>query len=156
MKTKTHTLEDIKKIISKLDKEYGNDFSNLPIRVNKRMTSTIAYASIRVKSKNHKVIEIIPINFTFSYHFLNAFLTKEQFEDIVIHEYLHLHTNKKYNDDCNHDYRYKAECKRIGKEYLSKTTCDMEVTTAFIDAIERYRNNKIAENNNYEVIITNL
>ena len=142
MTTKTHTMEDVKKIISKLDKEYNNDFSSLPIKVSKRMTSTIGYASMKAKSKNHKVVEITPIGFTFSYYFLNSLLTKEQFEDIVIHEYLHLHANKKYNDNCNHDYRYKAECERIGKGYISKTTCDTETTMAFEDAIERYRNNK--------------
>ena len=65
---KQHTLEDVKKIIEELDKKTNMQFSKIEIKVSKRMTSTIAYASMRMFKENGTVEKIKPINFTFSYY----------------------------------------------------------------------------------------
>ena len=86
---RAHTLEEVKNVMRKLDKVTGKKYSRLPMLVDKRMTKCLAYALTEFGSKNGEIVRVTPINFKFSYHFLNAYLTDKQFETILLHEYLH-------------------------------------------------------------------
>ena len=137
---KQHTLEDVKKIIEELDKKTNMQFSKIEIKVSKRMTSTIAYASMRMFKENGAVEKIKPINFTFSYYILQAMLTKEQFEAIVIHEYAHLLTNIKNKKDCCHNELFVDECLSLGlKKNQATPYCEIETYLAFNDSIKKYK-----------------
>ena len=137
---KQHTLEDVKKIIKELDKKTNMQFSKIEIKVSKRMTSTIAYASMHISRKKGVIEKIEPVNFTFSYYILQAMLTKEQFEAIVIHEYAHLLTNIKNKKDCCHNKLFVDECLSLGlKETQATPYCEIETYFAFSDSIKKYK-----------------
>ena len=128
---RAHTLEEVKNVIRKLDKVTGKKYSRLPMLVDKRMTKCLAYALTEFGSKNGKILRVKAVSFKFSYHFLNADLTDEQFESIILHEYLHQYTNELYLDDCKHDYRFKRTCREFGHPELGYAVCDREIGRAF-------------------------
>ena len=137
---KQHTLEDVKKIIEGLDKKTNMQFSKVEIKVSKRMTSTIAYASMSISRRKGVIEKIEPVNFTFSYYILQAMLTKEQFEAIVIHEYVHLLTNIKNKKDCCHNELFVNECLSLGlKKNQATPYCEIETYFAFSDSIKKYK-----------------
>lgn len=134
-----HTMEDIKRIISDMDKKTGKCYAKLPIRIDKRMTKTLGSAFTGVLAHNGKVVEVKADSFAFSYFFLKANLTDKDFSDIVIHEYSHLYTNEKYADFCNHDYRYKNTCKELGVPHMGGYCCNKEVGEEFEETIHLYK-----------------
>ena len=139
---RAHTLEEVKNVIRKLDKVTGKKYSRLPMLVDKRMTRSLAYAVTRFDSKNGKILIAKAVSFKFSYHFLNADLTDEQFEGTILHEYLHLYTNELYLDNCQHDYRFKRTCREFGHPELGSAVCDREIGRAFDFAILCYKAKK--------------
>ena len=114
-------LEDVKNIISNVEKITGEDLSHLEINYNPRLKTTLAwcknyinYQSVRQNGKTVKKINWIkPYCLEFGTVILNV-KKYETFEQTVLHEIAHALANKKYNDDCGHDYRFKEMCEKIG------------------------------------------
>lgn len=139
---RAHTLEEVKNVIRKLDKVTGKKYSRLPMLVDKRMTRSLAYAVTQFGIKNGEIVRVKAVSFKFSYHFLNADLTDEQFEGTILHEYLHQYTNESYLDNCQHDYRFKRTCREFGYPELGSAVCDREIGRAFDFAILCYKAKK--------------
>jgi predicted SprT family Zn-dependent metalloprotease len=49
------------------------------------------------------------------------------FEQTVLHEIAHAIANKKYNDDCGHDSRFKEVCEEIGCYESGATTNESDI-----------------------------
>ena len=96
---RTHTMEDVKKIMRDLDKKTGKNYAKLPMKTNKRMTRALASSITCILRRNGEIVKVEADSFKFSYFFLNAMLTDKDFSDVVIHEYSHLYTNEKYTDN---------------------------------------------------------
>lgn len=139
--TKKHTVGDVKKILREMDKKMGTDFAKLEVKVSKRMTRALGSAVCGVKYDRftNKITKITPLQFKFSYFFLNAMLTDDQFRQIVVHEWTHLYANNLHQDNVGHDSRYKKACKDIGYKEISGMYCDREIGWAFRKAISNYK-----------------
>ena len=143
IKARKHTVEDVKKILKDMDKKTGKSYANLPIHVSKRMTRALGGAVCQITiNRITKKQKVEALEFKFSQFFLDAYLTEKDFQDIVRHEFLHLYTNVKYQENCNHDKRYKAECTKLGYGHMGGYTCSREVGMAFVEAINTYKINK--------------
>ena len=107
---------------------YSNNFNN------EEMIEAVLYAhKYGVKS------QIEALEFRFSQFFLDDYLTEQDFQDIVRHEYSHLYANELHQENVNHDKRYKAVCKQLGIEHMGGYTCSREVGMAFSEAIHTYK-----------------
>lgn len=134
-----HTIEDIKRIIKNIDERTGKNYAKLPMRIDKRMTSSLGGARTGISRCNGEVVGIKADSFVFSYFLLSAKLTDKDFTDIIMHEYSHLYTNEKYQDLCGHDYRYKYTCEEFGISHMSGDTCNTEIGHEFDEAIRLYK-----------------
>ena len=138
IKARKHTVEDVKKILKSMDKKTGKSYANLPIRVSSRMTRALGGAVCRITRYRMKQ-KVEAIEFKFSRFFLDAYLTDQDFSDIVLHEYSHLYANELHQENVNHDKRYKAVCKQLGIEHMGGYTCSLQVGMAFTEAINTYK-----------------
>lgn len=137
MMTRKHNVEDIRKILEEMDNKGLSYFSKLPIKISKRMTRSLGSAVSKVQwdIRTREIVKVTPLEFKFSQYLLDAQLTDQQFKDIIVHEWTHLYANNKYQDDCGHDFRYKAECKKLGYDYVGGMYCSKEIGRAFTSAI---------------------
>ena len=143
IKARKHTVEDVKKVLKELDKKANTNYANLPIRVSKKMTKALGGAVCEITiNRITKKQKVEALEFKFSRFFLDAYLSESEFESIVAHEFLHLYTNVKYQENCNHDKRYKTECTKLGYGHMGGYTCSDEVGMAFVEAINTYKINK--------------
>ena len=142
IKTRKHTVEDVKKILKSMDKKTGKSYANLPIKVSARMTRALGGAVCQITRYRMRQ-KVEALEFKFSQFFLDAYLSESDFESIIAHEFLHLYTHVKYQENCNHDKRYKTECTKLGYGHMGGYTCSQEVGTAFVKAINTYRMSKI-------------
>ena len=140
IKARKHTVEDVKKILKDMDKKTGKSYANLPIHVSKRMTRALGGSVCEITiNRITKKQKVEALEFKFSRFFLDAYLSDSEFESIVAHEFLHLYTNVKYQENCNHDKRYKAECTKLGYGHMGGYTCSEVVGMAFVEAINTYK-----------------
>ena len=143
IKARKHTVEDVKKILKKLDKKANTNYASLPIKVSARMTRALGGAVCEITiNRITKKQKVEALEFKFSRFFLDAYLSESDFESIVAHEFLHLYTNVKYQENCNHDKRYKAECTKLGYGHMGGYTCSQQVGMAFTEAINTYKTKK--------------
>ena len=142
IKARKHTVEDVRKILKSMDKKTGKSYANLPIKVSARMTRALGGAVCQITRYRMKQ-KVEALEFKFSRFFLDAYLSDQDFSDIVLHEYSHLYANELHQENVNHDKRYKAVCKQLGIEHMGGYTCSQEVGTAFVKAINTYRMSKI-------------
>ena len=143
IKARKHTVEDVKKILKDMDKKTGKSYANLPIHVSKRMTRALGGAVCEITiNRITKKQKVEALEFKFSQFFLDAYLTEQDFQDIVRHEYSHLYANELHQENVNHDKRYKAVCKQLGIEHMGGYTCSREVGMAFVEAINTYKTKK--------------
>ena len=143
IKARKHTVEDVKKVLKELDKKANTNYASLPIKVSARMTRALGGAVCEITiNRITKKQKVEALEFKFSRFFLDAYLSDSEFESIVAHEFLHLYTNVKYQENCNHDKRYKAECTKLGYGHMGGYTCSREVGIAFTEAIHTYKINK--------------
>ena len=141
IKARKHTVEDVRKILKSMDKKTGKSYANLPIKVSARMTRALGGAVCQITRCRMKQ-KVEALEFKFSRFFLDAYLSDQDFSDIVLHEYSHLYANELHQENVNHDKRYKAVCKQLGIEHMGGYTCSQEVGTAFVKAINTYRMSK--------------
>ena len=143
IKARKHTVEDVKRIIKEMDKKVGKNYSRLPIKTSRKMTRALGGAVCRITiNRITKKQKVEALEFKFSQFFLDAYLTEQDFQDIVQHEYSHLYANELHQENCNHDRRYKAVCKSLGIEHMGGYTCNPQVGMAFQEAINTYKINK--------------
>ena len=142
IKARKHTVEDVRKVLKELDKKANTNYASLPIHVSKRMTRALGGAVCQI-TRYRMGQKVEALEFKFSQFFLDAYLSESDFESIIAHEFLHLYTNVKYQENCNHDKRYKTECTKLGYGHMGGYTCSQEVGTAFVKAINTYRMSKI-------------
>ena len=143
IKARKHTVEDVRKVLKELDKKANTNYASLPIKVSARMIRALGGAVCEITiNRITKKQKVEALEFKFSRFFLDAYLSDSEFESIVAHEFLHLYTNVKYQENCNHDKRYKAECTKLGYGHMGGYTCSEVVGTAFVEAINTYKINK--------------
>ena len=139
-------LEDVKNIISNVEKITGEDLSHLEINYNPRLKTTLAwcknyisYQSVRQNGKTVKKINWIkPYCLEFGTVILNV-KKYETFEQTVLHEIAHALANKKYNDDCGHDYRFKEMCEKIGCYESGAKTSETDI----LDTMKKMNDEKM-------------
>ena len=141
IKAKKHTVNDVKRILKEMDKIANTNYSTLPIKTSARMTRALGGAVCQITRRGIKTT-VRALEFKFSRFFLYAYLSESDFESIIAHEFLHLYTNVKYQENCNHDKRYKAECTKLGYGHMGGYTCSQQVGMAFVEAINTYKINK--------------
>ena len=140
IKARKHTVEDVRKVLKELDKKANTNYASLPIKVSARMTRALGGAVCEITiNRITKKQKVEALEFKFSRFFLDAYLSDSEFESIVAHEFLHLYTNVKYQENCNHDKRYKAECTKLGYGHMGGYTCSELVGMAFTEAIHTYK-----------------
>ena len=143
IKARKHTVEDVKKVLKDMDKKTGKSYASLPIRVSKKMTKALGSAVCQITiNRITKKQKVEALEFKFSQFFLDAYLTEQDFQNIVQHEYSHLYANELHQEDVNHDKRYKAVCKQLGIEHMGGYSCSEVVGMAFTEAINTYKTKK--------------
>ena len=143
IKARKHTVEDVKKILKSMDKKTGKNYASLPIRVSKKMTRALGGAVCQITINRITMKQKVEaLEFKFSRFFLDAYLSDQDFSDIVLHEYSHLYANELHQENVNHDKRYKAVCRQLGIEHMGGYTCSQQVGMAFTEAINTYKINK--------------
>ena len=145
IKARKHTVEDVRKVLKELDKKANTNYASLPIKVSARMTKALGGAVCRITRYRMRQ-KVEALEFKFSRFFLDAYLSESEFESIVAHEFLHLYTNVKYQENCNHDKRYKTECTKLGYGHMGGYTCSEAVGMAFTEAIHSYKTKKLGDN----------
>ena len=138
IKARKHTVEDVRKVLKELDKKANTNYASLPIKVSARMTRALGGAVCRITRYRMKQ-KVEALEFKFSRFFLDAYLSESDFESIIAHEFLHLYTNVKYQENCNHDKRFKDACKKFGYANMGGYSCSREVGMAFVEAIDTYK-----------------
>lgn len=127
-------LDDVKGIISNVEKITGEDLSYLELNYNPRLKTTLAwcknyvgYKNTYVNGKTKKTVAWIkPYCLEFGKVILSV-QKFETFEQTVLHEVAHAIANKKYNDDCGHDSRFKEICEKIGCHESGATTKENDI-----------------------------
>ena len=141
IKAKKHTVNDVKRILKEMDKIANTNYSTLPIKTSARMTRALGGAVCRITRCGMRT-SVRALEFKFSRFFLDAYLTDKDFKDIVAHEWMHLYVNELYQENCNHDKRFKDACKKFGYANMGGYTCSEEVGMAFSEAIHTYKTKK--------------
>lgn len=98
---------DVQAIINEIQVNTGV-MLDLEVKVNNRLTTSLARCHTRIIKGKH-----IPFKLDFGRIILNV-SDYEVFKQIVLHEVAHAIANKRYQDNCNHDSRFKRVCKEIG------------------------------------------
>lgn len=101
------TMKDVKVIISEVEEMTGEKL-DLEVKVNGRLKTSLARCFTRVVNGKH-----VPVKLDFGKIILNV-QDYEIFKQIVLHELAHAIANRRYQDNCNHDSRFKRVCKEIG------------------------------------------
>lgn len=108
MNNKIWTIEEIKKEIKKLDKIFGKNGFEIPIKINTRMTRSLGMYKFKIENK-----KITPISFEFSKKILSGMYKKEFVIGVIRHEYAHYVANDIHKEPCGHDKRFKNICELI-------------------------------------------
>lgn len=127
-------LDDVKGIVSNVEKITGEDLSYLEINYNPRLKTTLAWCKNHVvyenTYKNGKTRKTVAWIKPYCLEFGKVILSVEKyetFEQTVLHEIAHAIANKKYNDDCGHDERFKEVCEEIGCYESGATTNESDI-----------------------------
>ena len=106
-----HTLKDVQKIIKGLDMITGLNGSELELKQTKNVR-TLASFTHRTVKWGGRVARREPVRFEFSTLVLSC--DYKTLEEIVKHEYAHYMALVTFNENCNHDWRFKQMCAQIG------------------------------------------
>lgn len=106
---KSWTVEEIRKEMKKMDKILGKKGSELPIKINKRMTRSLGMYKFKIEDK-----KIIPICFEFAPKTVSGEFDEKTVGGIIRHEYAHYAANDIHKEACRHDRRFKSICELIG------------------------------------------
>lgn len=125
------SLEDVRKIVEGVERTTGERM-NLELVYNGRLKRTLAQCVCRVErvASTKKITKVEPYKIEFGKTILNT-EDKEVFKQIVLHEVAHAIANKRYQDNCGHDYRFKKVCEEIGCYETTKGTKREEIKSTY-------------------------
>jgi predicted SprT family Zn-dependent metalloprotease len=153
------SLEDVKKIVERVENMTGEKL-DLELNYNPRLKTTLAWCKNRVSyqtvRENGKTVKKVNWIKPYCLEFGTVILNVEKFETFeqtVLHEIAHALANKKYNDDCNHDYRFKEICEKIGCYESGAKTDEKDI----LDTMKKLNNEKMKkgkkENKSSEYVV---
>ena len=118
------TLKDVQSIIKGLDEVTGFNGAELVFKQtnSKKTLGSFVHAAHRV---NGQVVKRTPLRFEFSKITLNC--NQETLVEIVKHEYAHYMALMVYNDNCEHDWRFVEQCKKIGARASEPTFTNTQI-----------------------------
>lgn len=106
---KSWTVEDIRKEMKKMDRILGKNGSELPIKINNRMTRSLGMYKFKIEDK-----KMIPLCFEFSPKIVSGEYDEKTVIGIIRHEYAHYAANDIHKEACGHDRRFKNICELVG------------------------------------------
>lgn len=112
------TLKHVQSILKQLDEVTGLNGASLVLKQTKS-TKTLGSFVHAVRRVNGQVVERTPLRFEFSTLVLNC--NEQTLVEIVKHEYAHYMALVVYNDNCNHDWRFVEQCRKIGASACEPT-----------------------------------
>ena len=127
-------VNDVYEIIETVEEMLGESL-DLEVKVNGRLKKALARCFTRVIRGKH-----IPTKLEFGKAILEVD-DYEIFKQITLHEVAHAIANKRYQDNCNHDSRFKKVCHEIGC-YNTGAYCSVEYSLAIQQAFERVNSAK--------------
>ena len=122
-------VSDVNAIIRDVERATGEKLG-LEVKVNGRLKKALARCFTQVRNGKH-----IPTKLEFG----KAILEVEEYEifrQVALHEIGHAIANKRYQDNCNHDSRFKKVCHEIGC-YNTGAYCSTEYSIAIQQAFDR-------------------
>lgn len=120
---------DVYEIIEQIEEMTGEDL-DLEIKVNGRLKRAIARCFTKVVRGHH-----IPTKLEFGKAILEVD-DYEIFRQVTLHEIAHAIANKRHQDNCGHDWRFKEVCRQIGCTNTG-THCSTEYALALQLAFDR-------------------
>lgn len=123
------TMNDVRVIIKDVERATGEKLQ-LEVKVNGRLKKALARCFTSVRNGVH-----VPTKLEFGRLILNV-SDYEIFRQIVLHELGHAIANRRYQDNCNHDSRFKKVCQEIGCTNTG-AYCSVEYSNALQQAYER-------------------
>ena len=127
-------VKDVKRILNEVESMTGEKLG-LIVEVNGRLSRALARCLTKVINGKH-----IPYKLEFGNTILNV-SDYEIFRQIVLHEVAHAIANKKYQDNCHHDSRFKKVCHEIGC-YNTGAYCSEEYSLALQQAFDKLEQQK--------------
>lgn len=127
-------VSDVNAIIRDVERATGEKLG-LEVKVNGRLKKALARCFTQVRNGKH-----IPTKLEFG----KAILEVEEYEifrQVALHEIGHAIANKRYQDNCNHDWRFKEVCKTIGC-YNTGAYCSKEYSLALEKAYSKLQQGK--------------
>lgn len=121
-------LQDVQKIVSEVEAKTGEKL-NLELEYNGRLKRALARCLTRVeRNRSGEIFKATPFKLEFGKTILNV--GEEQFRQTVLHELAHAIANKRHQDNCKHDYRFKQVCAEIGCSNDTRNTSHVEINNA--------------------------
>ena len=115
------TINDFRKVIKELDEMTGMNGADLPIKRTKSQRTLASFvSSVTRNTLTNQVVRVEPVRFEVSGLILSL-NDEKTFREIIKHEYCHYLANIINQDNCNHDKRFKEQCRRIGAEASEPT-----------------------------------
>lgn len=108
---KVWSKKDIEVVIKEISEKMGLDATKIPIEISSRMKKCKGQFVFR-RIRNPK--SIYPLKFKFANVLLSGNYDEDVVKEVIIHEYIHFYTNSIYRENCKHDYRFKANCRKAG------------------------------------------
>lgn len=120
---------DVQVIIEDIEERTGESL-DLEIKVNGRLKRAIARCFTKVVRGKH-----IPTKLEFGKAILEVD-NYEIFRQVTLHEIAHAIANKRHQDNCGHDWRFKEVCREIGCTNTG-THCSVEYSLALQLAFDK-------------------
>ena len=120
---------DVQVIIEDIEERTGESL-DLEIKVNGKLKRAIARCFTSVRNGKH-----IPTKLEFGKAILEV-NDYEIFKQVTLHEIAHAIANKRHQDNCNHDSRFKKVCQEIGCTNTG-AYCSTEYALALQIALEK-------------------
>ena len=122
-------VNDVQVIIEEIEERTGESL-DLEIKVNGRLKRAIARCFTKVVKGKH-----IPSKLEFGKAILEV-NDYEIFKQVTLHEIAHAIANKRHQDNCGHDWRFKEVCREIGCTNTG-THCSVEYSLALQLAFDK-------------------
>ena len=138
---------DVQVIIEDIEERTGETL-DLEIKVNGRLKRAIARCFTKVVKGKH-----IPTKLEFGKAILEVD-NYEIFRQVTLHEIAHAIANKRHQDNCGHDWRFKEVCREIGCTNTG-THCSVEYSLALqlaFDKINGTTNKPKQQTTKYHVV----
>ena len=127
-------VNDVQVIIEEIEERTGESL-DLEVKVNGRLKRAIARCFTKVIRGKH-----IPTKLEFGRPILEVD-DYEIFKQVTLHEIAHAIANKRHQDNCDHDWRFKEVCREIGCTNTG-AYCSIEYSNALQQAFDKINGTK--------------